>query len=216
MRPSFGISTPGVSRTAQGGRRGRDEAIQRGDFLSYDMGIRYLNFGTDFKRHAYVLRDGETAPPADIQHAWDMGYRARQIIKDNIKVGRTAGETLAHLAAVFEAEGYVYTPFVDDERDRDIINALGADPRTGISIDCHMVGNTGNSEAAVGPSFAPFRPDRAHVMIQANNIFSLEFVVHSAMDDGSRLSINFEDNAIVTENGVEWLYPPNPRILLIR
>ena len=68
----------------------------------------------------------------------------------------------------------------------------------------------------MGPSFAPFRPDRAHVMIQANNIFSLEFVVHSAMNDGTRLSINFEDNAIVTENGVEWLYPPNSRILLIR
>ena len=40
--------------------------------------------------------------------------------------------------------------------------------------------------------------------------------MHSAMDDGTRLSINFEDNAIVTENGVEWLYPPNPRLLLIR
>jgi len=180
------------------------------------MGIRYLNFGTDFKRHAYVLNEGENAPPADIQHAWEMGYRARRIIKDNIKVGRTAGETLAHLAQVLEAEGYVYTPFVDDERDRDIISALGDDPRTGISIDCHTVGNTGNSEAAVGPSFAPFRPDRAHVVIQPNNIFSLEFVVHTAMDDGTRMSINFEDNAIVTDNGVEWLYPPNGRILLIR
>ena len=216
VRPSFGISPPGVSRTAEGGRRSDDEAIQRGDFISYDMGIRYLNFGTDFKRHAYVLREGETAPPADVQHAWDMGYRARQIIKNNIKVGRTAGETLAHLAEVLEAEGYVYTPFVDDGRDRELINALGNDPRTGFSIDCHTVGNTGNSEAAVGPSFAPFRPDRAHVTIQPDNIFSLEFVVHSAMDDGTRLSINFEDNAIVTVHGVEWLYPPNPRILLIR
>ena len=219
VRPSFGISTPGISRTAAGGRgprRSRDGAIQRGDFLSYDMGIRYLNFGTDFKRHAYVLREEETAPPADIQHAWDMGYQARQIIENNIKVGRTAGETLAYLVEVLEAAGYVYTPFVDDSRDRDIINSMGEDPRTGISIDCHTVGNTGNSEAAVGPSFAPFRPDRAHVMIQPDNIFSLEFVVHSAMDDGTRMSINFEDNAIVTVHGVEWLYPPNPRILLIR
>jgi Xaa-Pro aminopeptidase len=217
-RPSFGISTPGVIRTAEGSgrRRGRNEAIQPGDFISYDMGIRYLNFGTDFKRHAYVLREGETEPPADIQHAWERGYRARQIIKDNIKVGRTAGETLEHLASVLEAEGYVWTPFVDDERDRDIINALGDDPRSGISIDCHCVGNTGNSEVAVGPSMAPFRPDRAHLVIQHNNLFAFEFIVHTAMDDGTRMSINFEDNAIVTVNGVEWLYPPNSRILLIR
>ena len=29
------------------------------------------------------------------------------------------------------------------------------------------------------------------------------------------MSINFEDNPIVTAQGVEWLYPPNARILLI-
>jgi hypothetical protein len=28
--------------------------------------------------------------------------------------------------------------------------------------------------------------------------------------------VNFEDNAIVTVHGVEWLYPPNSKILLIR
>ena len=69
---------------------------------------------------------------------------------------------------------------------------------------------------AVGPSFAPFRPDRAHLVIQPDNIFSLEFVVHTAIPDGTRLAINFEDNAIVTEHGVEWLYPPNLRIQIIR
>ena len=218
LRSSFGISTPGIlySAAAENGR-GRSNVIRRGDFLSYDMGIRYLNFGTDFKRHAYIMPEGETEIPDFIQHAWDRGYFARQIIKDNIKVGRTAGETLAHLAQVFEDLDYVYTPFTDVGReDRAIIAALEDDPRSGISIDCHTVGNTGNSEVAVGPSFAPFRPDRAHVLIQPNNIFSLEFVVHTAIPNGTRLAINFEDNAIVTEHGVEWLYPPNSRILIVR
>ena len=218
LRSSFGISAPGTlySAAAENGG-GRSDVIRRGDFLSYDMGVRYLNFGTDFKRHVYIMSEGETEVPDFIQHAWDRGYFARQVIKDNIKVGRTAGETLAHLAQVFEELDYVYTPFTDVGReDRAIIAALEDDPRSGISIDCHTVGNTGNSEVAVGPSFAPFRPDRAHVVIQPNNIFSLEFVVHTAIPNGTRLAINFEDNAIVTENGVEWLYPPNPRILIVR
>ena len=218
LRSSFGISSPGILYSAaadEGG--GRSNVIRRGDFLSYDMGVRYLNFGTDFKRHAYIMREGETEIPDFIQHAWDRGYYARQVIKDNIKVGRTAGETLAHLARVFEELDYVYTPFTDvGPEDRAIVAALEDDPRTGISIDCHTVGNTGNSEVAVGPSFAPFRPDRAHVVIQPNNIFSLEFIVHTAIPNGTRLRINFEDNAIVTGNGVEWLYPPNPRILIVR
>ncbi len=219
LRSQFGISAPGVlySVDHEGEVHDFDYVIQRGDFLSYDMGVRYLNFGTDFKRHAYVLREGETAPPEFIQHAWNRGYAARHVIKDNIVVGRTAGETLDVLAGLLEERGYVYTPFTDiGPEDDAIIAALEADPRSGFSIDCHTVGNTGNSEVAVGPSFAPFRPHRAHVVIQDNNIFSLEFIVHTAIPDGTRLAINFEDNAIVTRNGVEWLYPPNSRILLIR
>ena len=220
VRSSFGISGPYVLWSATASReetREPDYVIRHGDFLAYDMGIRHLNMGTDFKRHAYVLRDGETAPPDFIQHAWDQGYRARRILYDNIEVGRTAGETLAFLAERLEAEGYVYTPFTDiGAEDRAIVAAMGDDPRTGISIDCHTVGNTGNSEVAVGPSFAPFRPSRADVMIQPDNIFSLEFIVHQAIPDGTRVRINFEDNAIVTTDGVEWLYPPNPGILLIR
>ena len=66
------------------------------------------------------------------------------------------------------------------------------------------------------PAIAPFRQSKAHLVIQPTHLFSLEFVVHSLMDDGTRLAINFEDNAIVTDNGVEWLYPPNSRLLLIR
>ncbi len=41
-------------------------------------------------------------------------------------------------------------------------------------------------------------------------------MVHTAITDGTRLAINYEDNAIVTDRGVEWLYPPNPRIQVIR
>jgi Xaa-Pro dipeptidase len=220
LRSSFGISGPYVlySATAEGEEAWQDDyVIQKGDFLAYDMGVRYLNFGTDFKRHAYVLREGEKQVPDFLQEAWDRGYRAREIIRGNIEVGRTAGETLAFLAKKLEAEGFVYTPFTDiGAEDRAIVAAMGDDPRTGVSIDCHTVGNTGNSEVAVGPSFAPFRPDRAHVVIQPDNIFSLEFIIHHAIPDGTRVRINFEDNAIVTVHGVEWLYPPNSRILEIR
>lgn len=218
VTPSFGISTPGILYSAAGARDdGGERVIRRGDLLSYDEGIQFTNYGTDFKRHAYVLREGETDAPPAIRHAWQQGYAARRIIRDNLRAGVTAGEALAMLADKLEQAGYVYTPFVDiGEEDDRIIAALGDDPRTGISIDCHVVGNTGNSEVAVGPSFAPFRPDRSHVMIQPDNIFSLEFIVHTATPDGSRVAINFEDNAIVTANGVEWLYPPNRRLQLIR
>ena len=70
----------------------------------------------------------------------------------------------------------------------------------------------------MGPSIAPFRKGRANLVIQPNNIFSFEFIIHRAMPSfgGRRLRINFEDNTIVTAHGVELLYPRNERILLIR
>jgi Xaa-Pro aminopeptidase len=121
------------------------------------------------------------------------------------------------VAKALEDAGYVYTPFTDiGVKDREIINALGNSEKSGFSIDCHCVGNTGNSEIAVGPSMAPFRENWAHLKIQPNNLIAFEFMVHTWVPEWERrLSINFEDNAIVTERGVEALYPRNEEIIII-
>ena len=152
-----------------------------------------------------------------VQHAWDRGLRAREIIRKNIRTGRTAATTLNAVIRALEDEGYIHTPSADTgSQYRDLMNALENNANSGFSLDCHTVGNTGNSEVASGPSFAAFRSGRGHLMIQPNNLFSFEFLVNTWIPEwGSRLSINFEDNHIVTENGVEWLYPPNERIILI-
>ena len=210
---------PGVMHSHVSDRsetRKSDYILQPGDLLSWDTSLRWLNFGTDWKRNAYLLREGETDVPDNVAKAWKNGLDARPIIRRNIRVGRTAGETLKAVVAALEEAGYVYTPFEDTERDSEIVAALGDDPKPGISIDYHTVGNTGNSEVAVGPAIAPFRPYRGHVMIQPNNLFSFEYIVHTWMPEWNRrLAINFEDNHIVTANGVEWLYPPNEKIILV-
>ncbi len=212
-------SMPGVMHSHVSDRsetRKSDYILQPGDLLSWDANLRWLNFGTDWKRNAYLLREGETEVPDSVAKAWQYGLDARPIIRRNIRVGRTAGDTLKAIVAALEEAGYVYTPFEDTDRDREIVAALGDDPRPGISIDCHTVGNTGNSEVAVGPAIAPFRPYRGHVMIQPNNLFSFEYIVHTWMPEWNRrLAINFEDNHVVTANGVEWLYPPNEKIILV-
>ena len=221
LESEFGICMPGVLYSEVSDRsetRKPGYIIQRGDLLSWDWGIRYLNFGTDFKRNAYILREGETSVPAGVQNAWDRGMKARKIIRKAFKVGRTAGEVLEIIARSLEDAGYVYTPFTNIRpKDREIINSLGDSERSGFSIDCHCVGNTGNGNVASGPSVAPFRKERAHLKIQPNNLFAFEFMVHTWVPEwGRRLSINFEDDAIVTGKGVEFLCPPNERIILIR
>ena len=41
--------------------------IQPGDVIMIDWGVQLMNFGTDVKRVAYVLKPGETVPPKSIQ-----------------------------------------------------------------------------------------------------------------------------------------------------
>ena len=48
------------------------KVIQPGDLINIDAGIKaYDIWCTDVQRFAYVLREGETAAPEHIRHAWD-------------------------------------------------------------------------------------------------------------------------------------------------
>ena len=225
MSSTFALSTPMIIHSMKSEKEEYSSSkyiIQHGDLMQYDYGISAMNFGTDFKRVAYVLRKGETAVPTGIQYAWDQAIKARAVIRDTIKVGVTAEETLTNIGKNLEEKGFEYIHLTLDPM-------LGGGPslepkedqeypgKTEITVDCHCVGNTGNSEVASGPSIAGFRPDRAHLIIKPNNIFAFEFIAYTPNEewDGDKVRFNMEDNAIVTENGVEFLYPPNERILLI-
>ncbi len=197
-----------------------DYVIQRGDFLTFDNGVRYLDyFSTDYKRNAYILREGETGVPASIQRAFDRAIEAKEIIRKNIEVGRTAGETLAAIVSALEDADYIYTPFIDigTEDYKLIQKALANTDKSGFSIDLHSLGNNGGSLVTVGPSVAPFRSDRDHLKIRENHFFAFEYMVHTNLPErpGFPVSINIEGNHIVTSKGVEFLHPPNEKIILI-
>jgi hypothetical protein len=60
--PSVYITGPeGIAATSS------SRIIQPGDVVMIDWGVQLMNFGTDVKRVAYVLKPGEGAPPASVQ-----------------------------------------------------------------------------------------------------------------------------------------------------
>ena len=204
---SFGM--PSVYITGPDGfvALSNDHVIQRGDFLAIDWGVGYLNFYTDVKRHAYVLRDGETRLPDSFQKAFDNGRAVRDILKNNIRAGTTAGDTLNLLNAKINDSGFrVMEEFNQPTDDPKIIDVI---------IGCHSVGNLGHG---IGPSIAWFNPERLTYMIKPSNMFSIELFAYTAIPEwgGKKLRIPLEDDAIVTDRGVEWLYPVNQKVLLIR
>ncbi len=198
-----------------------DYVIQRGDFMTFDISVRYLDyFSTDYKRNAYVLREGESSVPESIQRAFDRAITAHKIMRPHIVVGRTAKETLDLLVGALEAADYVYTPFIDiGTEDYKLVQKTLADTdQPGFSIDLHSMGNNGGSLVTLGASIAPFRTDRFDLEIQENHLFSFEYMVHSQLPErpGFPISINIEGNHIVTSRGVEYLHPPNEQILIIQ
>ena len=194
-----------------------DYRFQPGDFLSWDMGVGYLNFGTDFKRAAYVLKNDEKNEPIGLKRAWLKGVNAREIIRDNFKIGYDAGESLKNIVNALEKEGFIYTPSMDrGTQYRDLMNNLGDSDKIGFTIDMHATGNTSIGDVTSGPSVAPWRFGRTHIKVNENYIFALEFEINSWVPEwGKRISIPFEENAIVTHKGVEYIYPKQEKIILI-
>jgi Xaa-Pro aminopeptidase len=184
-----------------------ERIIQRGDVVMIDGGICWLNFCPDIKRIAYVLREGEGEAPAGIRHAFDRAVEVREVIRRTIRTGVTAGEMWHELNRTVDA--------MDGFRIMEEFNRPYGGTTTDVIIGSHSVGNLGHG---VGPSIAFFNPVRMTYEIRPTNLFSIEFFAYTPVPewDGAKLRIPFEDNAIVTERGLEWMYPVKRRVLLIR
>jgi Xaa-Pro aminopeptidase len=199
--PSIYITGPdGIEATSN------ERIIQRGDLLMIDWGVGFLNMYTDMKRIAYVLRDDEAEAPAGLRHAFEQGLKVREVIRRTIKPGPTAGDMLEQLHDAIDEAGF--------EMMEEFNRPTGSD-LTEVMIGCHSVGNLGHG---IGPSIAWFNPKRMTFEIKPSNLFSIELFAYTKAPEwnGAQVRIPLEDDAIVTERGVEWLYPVNERILLIR
>jgi hypothetical protein len=203
-----------------------DYVFQRGDFFAFNVGVNYLGFSCDTKTHAYILREGETTVPESIQRTFDLAIAGQSIMREHMKVGRTAREALQGMIAAMEKAGYIYTPFENsgiqgtgrtaDGRERDYVmiqQALANTDKPGFAIDNHAFG----SYNTVGPSMTNFRADRLDLKIQENHIFAFEYMVHRNIPErpGLPLAINISNVQIISSRGVEWLQPPNEGIVLI-
>jgi Xaa-Pro aminopeptidase len=203
---SFGM--PSVYVTGPEGilATSNDRIIQRGDVLMLDWGVGLMNMFTDMKRMAYVLKEGETEVPEGIQRAFDEAVKVRTIIKNTIRPGVTAQKAEEAIYAALTKAGFHRMAAFNQPSDLD---------KTDVIIGCHSVGNWGHG---IGPSIAFFNPVRLGYELKPSNLLSIEFFAYTKVPEwgGKKLRIPLEDDAVLTERGIEWLYPINPRILVIK
>ena len=206
LESSFGM--PSVYVTGPEGieATSTDRIIQRGDVLFIDWGVGLMNMYTDMKRMAYVLKEGETAVPPGIQNAFDQAVKARDVVKKTIKPGVTAQKAEDAVYAALTNAGFNRMKAFNQSTDLDL---------TDVIIGCHSVGNWGHG---IGPSIAFFNPVQLGYELKPSNLISIEFFAYTKVPEwgGKKLRVALEDDAVITERGVEWLYPINPRVLLIK
>jgi hypothetical protein len=184
-----------------GRRRNRGNyVIQRGDYIS------------SWRGSAYVLQKGETGLPPYIRKFWEDVEKIRDILRKNITVGPTAGETLELLISKLEEEGFVH-------HHRQIYDRSLDPEKTQVAIDCHAEG-----KGILAPRISNLGPKwHWNIKIPLFHTFAIEYFVYMAVpawdkannSTGQRLYVMFHDGGVVTGRGMEIAYPEQSREIKI-
>jgi Xaa-Pro aminopeptidase len=179
--------------------------IQPGDVLMIDWGVQLMNFGTDVKRVAYVLKPGESVPAPSIQRAFDRALAVRDVLKKAIKPGVRADETMKNMDAALRAAGYGVIEF----------NRPNADDKTDVVYGFHPVGNTGHD---IGPSLTTWQPLQTTFTMHLQHLFAFEYFAYTPIPEwgGKKLRIPIEDDAVLMEHGIQFVHPANYRLLVVK
>jgi Xaa-Pro aminopeptidase len=172
-----------------------DKIIQPGDVIQTDFGIRvYDMWVTDIQRFAYVLREGETAPPSDIQRYWEVAREGNRKVLAAMAPSVTGVEV--------------------DRIQRDWMRENGSMEvmwNTGhpVGYVAHDVGpSLGGAQAGREPSATAFKP------LVPGNVFAYDGFYTWEIEGGTK-TISVEEMAVITENGAEYLVAPQEELVLI-
>lgn len=170
-----------------------DRVIQPGDVIQIDFGIKVHGvWVTDIQRFAYVLRRGESAPPADVQRKWAAGRDGGRAAFDAMRPGVTGAAVDSAQRLRMAQAGSATVPW-----------------GTGHPVGywAHDVGPGLNrrSTATLAPGMV-FAFDGFHAWTLPGG--------DGTWGNGSK-TISVEEMAVITATGAEYLVPPQRELVLI-
>ena len=173
-----------------------DPVIQPGDLLHVDFGVRTSGIVADQQKMAYVLRAGETEPPAGLRAAFARSARMASILVDEFRVGRTgiAIKTAAEARALDEGiDSLVYS---------------------------HAQGNWVHDAGVWMTHDWPDRyGDHPRFRLRAGEWISLEFSVSEAVPEWNDQAVTImreEDTIVHSDGNVEYLSGPQRELWVIQ
>jgi Xaa-Pro aminopeptidase len=167
-----------------------DKAVQKGHVINMDFGINYKGYCSDLQRTWYVLRDGETEAPPEVQRGFQVIVDSIQMAKDAIRPGKLGWEIDAVARNYIVENGYEEYP-----------HGLG-----------HQVGRKAHDGGALlGPRWERYG-NAPYIPLEVGNVFTIE---PRLTIEGFGIA-TIEEKIVVTENGCEWLSPIQTEIILLK
>jgi Xaa-Pro aminopeptidase len=188
---------PNVSSgTDRGHSHATDKIIQPGDVIQTDFGIRvYGRWVTDIQRFAYVLKNDESQAPADIQRYWENAKKGRQAAFSAMKPGVRGIDV--------------------DAAQRKVMSETGSLPlmwSTGHPVG-YVAHDTGPNLG--GSSAVSVRPASQRRLAKGMT-FAFDGFYSWLLADGQPKTISVEEMVHITDDGAEFLIPPQQELVLIK
>lgn len=171
--------------------------IDRGDVLHVDFGITAMRLATDTQHMGYVLKPGETAPPAGILQALKNANRMQDVVLEQMRPGLTGNDVLSAALAIIKKEGIKGTVY------------------------CHPIGDHGHG---AGPLIGLWDrqqgvPGRGDVLLLPGTWYSIELAARTEIPEwgGKELFVGQEEDAVLDESGkMSWVLKRQTQFHLVK
>ncbi|HRJ57471.1 MAG TPA: Xaa-Pro peptidase family protein [Anaerolineales bacterium] len=164
--------------------------VERGHVIHFDFGVKYEGYCSDIQRVAYVLREGETEAPLEVQRGFITIRTAIEKSREAMKTGVTGNSVDTISREIVTDSGYPEYKY-----------ALG-----------HQLGRVAHDGGALlGPLWEKYG-DSPNQKLEVGQVYTLE----PGLAVPNYGYIGLEEDVVLTDKGAVYLGDPQREIVLIR
>lgn len=164
--------------------------IERGHIIHFDFGVKYEDYCSDIQRVCYVLREGETEAPPEVQRGFITIRTAIEKSREAMKAGATGNSIDVIAREIVTDSGYPEYPY-----------ALG-----------HQLGRVAHDGGALlGPLWEKYG-DSPNQRLEMGQVFTIE----PGLAVTGYGYIGLEEDVVITGKGAEYFTEPQREIVLIK